>query len=173
MVGQEKKKFLAELKQSLTGLLLSDLGLEVFSRGSETDAWFSGGLGDDCIQRKEEQDELKRKAAERKKNGPAGARKGISKKKSMKSIRKDKPTGFEALGSRKGGLAAPIATFETVAREAQSGEENSSSSDATARYTGLSTSKKGGVVAFPYGDAFRRLRPFSRLIDRCTALLHR
>lgn len=155
IISQEKKKFLAELKQSLTGLLLSDLGLEVFSRGSETDAWFSGGLGDDCIQRKEEQDEVKRKAAERKKSG--GARKSLSKKKSIKGMRKEKTTGFEALGSRKGGLAAPIATFETVAREAQSGEENSSSSDATARSSGFAVSRRGGVIAFPYGDAFRRL----------------
>ncbi|KAF8252926.1 hypothetical protein K440DRAFT_535059 [Wilcoxina mikolae CBS 423.85] len=159
MISQEKKKFLAELKQSLTGLLLSDLGLEVFSRGSETDAWFSGGLGDECIQRKEEQDEAKRKLAEKRKLGSAGVRKGLSKKKSMKAIRKDKATGtFEPLGKeRKGELAAPVATFETVAREAHSGEENSSSSDATARSSNFSVAKKGGLMAFPYGHAFRRL----------------
>jgi hypothetical protein len=155
MITQEKKKFLAELKQSLTGLLLSDLGLEVFSRGSETDSWFSGGLGDECIQRKDEQDEAKRK----KKSNSNVARKGLPKKKSMKTMRKEKATGtFEALGKdQKGGLAAPIATYETVGREAYSGEENSSSSDATARPPTYSVTKKGGLMAFPYGHAFRRL----------------
>lgn len=163
MITQEKKKFLAELKQSLTGLLLSDLGLEVFSRGSETDAWFSGGLGDDCIQRKEEQEEAKRKERERerKKSCPASIRKGLSKKKSTKAMRKDKAGGtLEALGlgkDRKGELAAPVATFETVGREAYSGEENSSSSDATARSSKFSVTRKGGLMAFPYGHAFRRL----------------
>ncbi|KAI5780799.1 hypothetical protein EDC01DRAFT_620150 [Geopyxis carbonaria] len=162
MITLEKKKFLAELKQSLTGLLLSDLGLEVFSRGSETDGWFSGGLGDECIQRKEEQDEAKRSKAERKKLGASGTRKGLSKRKSMKNIRKDKSAGtFEALGKdRKGELAAPVVDFETVSRGIHSGEENSSSSDATARsstFTAANAVKKGSLLNFPYGHAFRRL----------------
>ncbi|KAA8910438.1 hypothetical protein FN846DRAFT_775234 [Sphaerosporella brunnea] len=156
MINQEKKKFLAELKQNLTGLLLSDLGLELFSHGSETDGWFSGGLGDDCIQRKEEQDEVKRKAAERKKSSSAATRKALSKKKSMKAIRKDK--AFELPGKeRKGELAAPVATFETVGREAFSGEENSSSNEVTTRTSKYSAAKKGSLMAFPYGHAFRRL----------------
>ena len=46
LVNHQKRKFLKELKQSLTGLPLGDLGLEVFSQGSETDGWFSGVLGD-------------------------------------------------------------------------------------------------------------------------------
>ncbi|KAL7274127.1 hypothetical protein RUND412_002980 [Rhizina undulata] len=162
-INKEKKKFLSDLKQSLTGLLLSDLGLEVFSQGSETDAWFSGGLGDDCIQRKEEQEEAKRKAAERsssKTPGGTGPRKAVSKKKSTKNIRKTvNNTGtFEALGKdKKGELAAPVATLENVAREAHSGEENSSSSDATARSSNLTAAKKCGLMAFPYSHAFRRL----------------
>ena len=78
----------------------------------------------------------------------------------MKNIRNPRTPGtFEALGKdKKGELAAPVATLETVAREAQSGEENSSSSDATARPPNISSAsnaiKKG---AFPYGHAFRRL----------------
>src|SRR5690606_28835443 len=58
---QDKRKFLSELKQSLTGLLLSDLGTEVFSKGSETDQWFSGSYVEDCIQRKIEQEEEAKK----------------------------------------------------------------------------------------------------------------
>lgn len=161
-INQQKRKFLAELKQSLTGLLLSDLGLEVFSQGSETDAWFSGGLGDECIQRKEEQEEAKRKALEKSSSKIAaapGGKKGLGRKKSMKNVRKSANHGtFEALGKeKKGELAAPVATLENVGREAHSGEENSSSSDATARPFGFTGAKKGGLLAFPFLHAFKKL----------------
>lgn len=161
-INKQKRKFLAELKQSLTGLLLSDLGLEVFSQGSETDAWFSGGLGDECIQRKEEQEETKRKAAEKNSSKLAaapGGKKALGRKKSMKNVRKNANHGtFEALGKeKKGELAAPVATLENVGREAYSGEENSSSSDATARPFGFTTAKKGGLLAFPFLHAFKKL----------------
>ncbi|KAI5839590.1 hypothetical protein DFP73DRAFT_483884 [Morchella snyderi] len=160
-INREKRKFLAELKQSLTGLLLSDLGLEVFSQGSETDAWFSGGLGDECIQRKEEQEESKRKAMEKssKISAAPGGKKGLGRKKSMKNVRKTSNHGtFEALGKdKKGELAAPVATLENVGREAHSGEENSSSSDATARPFPFTATKKGGLLAFPFLHAFKKL----------------
>lgn len=39
-----KTSFLSELKQTLTSLLLSDLGCPVWSLGSETDAWLSESL---------------------------------------------------------------------------------------------------------------------------------
>lgn len=47
-----KKSFLSDLKQTLTSLLLSDLGCPVWSLGSETDAWFSESLSQKriCIQ---------------------------------------------------------------------------------------------------------------------------
>ena len=51
-VSDEKARFLGELRQTLTSLLLSDLGNLVFARGSETDAWF-GNLGQECIERRE------------------------------------------------------------------------------------------------------------------------
>lgn len=40
-----KTAFMEELRQTLTSLLLSDLGSPVWSCGSETDAWFSNTLG--------------------------------------------------------------------------------------------------------------------------------
>ncbi|KAI9791628.1 MAG: hypothetical protein M1816_003714 [Peltula sp. TS41687] len=46
-----KQKFLLELRQTLTELLLSDLGTMVWNRGSETDSWFSGELGEKFLQR--------------------------------------------------------------------------------------------------------------------------
>jgi len=49
--GKKKGTFLLALKQQLTSLLLSDLGTILWCRGSETDAWFSGDLGRDCMLR--------------------------------------------------------------------------------------------------------------------------
>ncbi|KAL2366391.1 hypothetical protein RJZ56_000650 [Blastomyces dermatitidis] len=49
-----KVVFLDELRQTLTSLLLSDLGSPVWSCGSETDAWFSMYLNQPRIQRQME-----------------------------------------------------------------------------------------------------------------------
>lgn len=162
-VNEKKRKFLSQLKQNLTGLLLSDLGTEVFNQGSETDAWFSGGLGDECIQRKEEQEAEARKKLVEKTAGSklnSGGKK-MSRKKSMKSLRRTATHNsgiLEALGKgEKGELAAPIATLENVAHEPHSGEENSSSSDAAARAPNAKGSKKGGLTVFPYNHAFKSL----------------
>ena len=162
-VNEQKRKFLSQLKQNLTGLLLSDLGVEVFGQGSETDAWFSGGLGDECIQRKEEQEaEVRKKAAEKAQGSrSSSSSRRAHKKKSVKSLRRAATHNngiFEALGKgEKGELAAPIATFENAAHDPYSGEENSSSSDANPRSSRPAVSKKGGLLGFPYGHAFRSL----------------
>ncbi|EEH05416.1 conserved hypothetical protein [Histoplasma capsulatum G186AR] len=52
--AQGKVAFLDELRQTLTSLLLSDLGSPVWSCGSETDAWFSIYLNQPRIQRQME-----------------------------------------------------------------------------------------------------------------------
>ncbi|KAF2455719.1 hypothetical protein BDY21DRAFT_307227 [Lineolata rhizophorae] len=67
-VNEDKRKFLLDLKQTVTGLLLSDLGTQVFGAGSETDAWFGGDLGEECIQRKEDEDRRRRRSLARKKS---------------------------------------------------------------------------------------------------------
>ncbi|PYH98382.1 hypothetical protein BO71DRAFT_426194 [Aspergillus ellipticus CBS 707.79] len=46
----DKAAFLEDLKQTLTSLLLSDLGSPVWSCGSETDAWFGNALDQKRIQ---------------------------------------------------------------------------------------------------------------------------
>ncbi|KAI9676349.1 MAG: hypothetical protein M1817_000506 [Caeruleum heppii] len=51
-VSVEKHHFLLALKRRLTSLLLSDLGGSLWSNGSETDGWFFGELGDECVRRK-------------------------------------------------------------------------------------------------------------------------
>ncbi|KAJ6438188.1 ABC transporter ABCl1 [Purpureocillium lavendulum] len=60
----EKSRFLNELRQSVTSLLLSDLGTLVLARGSETDVWFQN-LGQQCIERKEALDRRARRRSER------------------------------------------------------------------------------------------------------------
>ncbi|KAI9825742.1 MAG: hypothetical protein M1826_006926 [Phylliscum demangeonii] len=44
-----RDKFLRGLRQTLTELLLADLGAIALNGGSETDAWFSGELGEWCL----------------------------------------------------------------------------------------------------------------------------
>ncbi|KAK3062098.1 hypothetical protein LTS18_004826 [Coniosporium uncinatum] len=161
-VNNEKRRFLLDLKQALTGLLLSDLGVTVFSQGSETDAWFCGDLGEECLQRKAEEDRRRKKALARKKS-----------MKSMKARSEHRSNALETMGrSERGSPAAPIATLQHASTEAQSaGEYSTSSSDATARSSGMSAAKKAGLLEFPYNVAFRRLlrrfathpNPFSKL----------
>jgi hypothetical protein len=165
-VNEDKRRFLLDLKQALTGLLLSDLGTLVFAHGSETDAWFSGDLGEDCMQRREEEDRHRKKQ--------------IARKKSMKNIRTKANTDLrngplETLGRTERSQAAPpVATFQHAAASdshQSAGEHSSTSSDTTARSSGMAAAKKSGLLEFPYNVAFRRLlskfathpNPFSKL----------
>jgi len=166
-VNEDKRRFLLDLKQTLTGLLLSDLGTSVFHSGSETDSWFSGDLLEDCIERGRDKEEDRKR------------RKQLSRKKSHKSLRKPahaehRNSPLETLGRTERGQAAPpIATLQHAAASDshQSAGEHSSSSDATARSSGTSAAKKSGLLEFPYNVAFRRLltkfathpNPFSKL----------
>jgi hypothetical protein len=52
-----KMKFLEDLKQTLTSLLLSDLGSPVWSTGCETDAWFSPALAQERTRLQAQKDE--------------------------------------------------------------------------------------------------------------------
>lgn len=165
-VNEDKRRFLLDLKQAVTGLLLSDLGAIVFGPGSETDAWFSGDLGEDCIQRREEEDRRRKSR--------------LARKKSMKSVRNptrvDHRNGpLDTLGRNERSQAAPpVATFQHAAASdphQSAGEHSSTSSDATSRSSGMSAAKKAGLLEFPYNVAFRRLlnrfathpNPFSKL----------
>ncbi|ORX96227.1 hypothetical protein BCR34DRAFT_184775 [Clohesyomyces aquaticus] len=164
-VNEDKRRFLLDLKQTLTGLLLSDLGTMVFAHGSETDAWFSGDLGEDCLHRKEEEERLRKRQ--------------LARKKSMKNIRNSNRSEtrngpLETLGRNERSQAAPpVATLQHAAASDahHSASEHSTSSDATSRSTAMSAAKKAGLLEFPYNVAFRRLlnkfathpNPFSKL----------
>ena len=165
-VNEDKRRFLLDLKQAVTGLLLSDLGTIVFGNGSETDAWFSGELGEDCIQRREEEDRRRKRQ--------------LARKKSMKSVRnagrQDYRNGpLDTLGRAERSQAAPpIATLQHAAASdahLSASEHSSASSDATSRSSEMSAAKKAGLLEFPYNVAFRRLlnrfathpNPFTKL----------
>ncbi len=165
-VNEDKRRFMLDLKQTLTGLLLSDLGNMVFAAGSETDNWFGGDLLDDCFQRREEEERARKKQ--------------LAKKKSMRNLRKQtlpeaRNVPLEALGRTERSQAAPpVPTFQhATSSDAHhsAGEYSSTSSDATSRSAGMSTAKKVGLLEFPYNIAFRRLlnkfqthpNPFSKL----------
>ncbi|KAK9435529.1 hypothetical protein VB005_10328 [Metarhizium brunneum] len=85
----EKSRFLNELRQTLTSLLLSDLGNQVLARGSETDAWFHV-LGQQLIDRKDAHDHARRRSERKDKEvgGRSSTRpRVIEKKKSFKNLR--------------------------------------------------------------------------------------
>ncbi|KAF7563170.1 hypothetical protein G7046_g975 [Stylonectria norvegica] len=85
-IDNDKTRFLTELKQSLTSLLLSDLGNQVFAKGSETDAWFEK-LGQQCIDRKDALDRRSRRRSEIKEKRSSGRPRVIEKKKSFGNLR--------------------------------------------------------------------------------------
>jgi hypothetical protein len=162
--SEDKRRFLLDLKQTLTGLILSDLGTMVFDKGSETDSWFSGDLGEECLRRKEAE-KMKRKER-------------LARKKSMRSLKaareQQKSTGVLETGrSERSGPPPPVeATPHRPSDSPSAGEHSNSSSDATARSSGgLAVAKKAGLLEFPYNVAFRRLlgkfeahpNPFSKL----------
>ncbi|KAG9199989.1 hypothetical protein G6514_007692 [Epicoccum nigrum] len=138
-VNEEKRRFLLDLKQTLTGLLLSDLGTMVFASGSETDSWFSGDILEDCIQRRDEEERARKRQ--------------LAKKKSMKSVRK------QAIVDQRSDTLGKIERGQTPGSDAHhsAGEHSSNSSDATSRSAGVAAAKKAGLLEFPYNVAFRRL----------------
>jgi hypothetical protein len=162
--SDDKRRFLLDLKQTLTGLILSDLGTMVFDKGSETDSWFSGDLGEECIRRKEAE-ERKRKQR-------------VARKKSMRSLKaaREQQKMTSALETARTERSSPVppvaATPHGPSDSPSAGEHSNSSSDATARSSGgLAVARKAGLLEFPYNMAFRRLlckfeahpNPFSKL----------
>ena len=85
-----------------------------------------------------------------------------------------RPGPLETLGrTERSQPAAPVATLQHAAPDTHhsAGEYSTSSSDATARSSGMAAAKKAGLLEFPYNMAFRRLlnkfathpNPFSKL----------
>lgn len=144
-LNDEKTKFLNELRQTLTSLLLSDLGNLVFSRGSETDGWFED-LGQDCIDRRD--------AAERKAKKRRSRLRVIGKKKSFGNLR-DANNAADATSSA---TDKGISESQSVASSGLGGRDNESSntSDTMSSHR-PSKSRKDGLPEFPFTNAYQRL----------------
>lgn len=161
-----KQSFLAELKQTLTALLVSDLGNLVFSRGSETDSWFSGDLGQECMDRKARKDRKAKRKSKR----------VLEKKRSFRELRsghnKEHPVGDDS---------------ETLERSSNRGSSRVSNASSTPEHHSRTNSsatveaasglpikqqiKDSSSSDFPYKTAFRKLltmfsvhpNPYSKL----------
>jgi len=153
-----KQRFLTDLKQTLTSLLVSDLGTLVFARGSETDSWFSGTLGQDCIERRDRAD---RKA--RRKN----KRRVIEKKKSFRDLRGAQKTEFSPVAERtdahsdrteKGSSSnGTRSSTDHGPSDTHSAVDSSSTNDSISNTSRKVAMKELESPDFPYRAAFQRL----------------
>ncbi|KAI5461657.1 hypothetical protein BGZ63DRAFT_357167 [Mariannaea sp. PMI_226] len=137
-VDDEKTRFLTELKQSLTSLLLSDLGNQVFSRGSETDAWFET-LGQQCIDRKDALDRRAKRRSEIKEKRSSGRPRVIEKKKSFGNLR--------GAGEPSSDRASEVSESPSIVIN-----DGSATTESTPR---LSAAKESNE--FPFKKAYQRL----------------
>jgi hypothetical protein len=172
---QARQCFLSDLKQTITSLLVSDLGTLVFAQGSETDSWFSGSLGQDCMDRREQ---AERKAARRRSKSK---KRTLEKTRSFRDLRgaqnADLPDRIANYVEKpeKGALSGTRTSPEhsTGASEVPSTTGSSSTNDAITSATRRLAGDPSGVARktavkeldspdFPYKKAFRRLlRMFS------------
>ncbi|KAI9149508.1 hypothetical protein HJFPF1_11561 [Paramyrothecium foliicola] len=135
-LDDEKTRFLHDRRQSLTSLLLSDLGNLVLARGSETDTWFQT-LGQQCIDRKDALDRRARKKAEKKDKSVRGTARPrvIEKKKSFGNLR--------VAGDSNSEKASEISDSHSAA-----GVDTSTSNG---------TAGKENETEFPFKKAYKRL----------------
>lgn len=148
-LNEEKSRFLNELKQTLTSLLLSDLGNLVFSRGSETDSWFED-LGQDCINRRD--------AADRKSRKRRSKVRVIEKKKSFGNLR-DAGNAADASAADKAGSESQTSErFSAYSGNGNPfpGNESSATSD-TVSSKRTSVARKETIPDFPFTKAYQRL----------------
>ncbi|KAI1443000.1 hypothetical protein F5Y02DRAFT_420438 [Annulohypoxylon stygium] len=142
-LSEGKQHFLTELRQTLTSLLLSELGSLVFSSGSETDSWF-GGLGQECIERRDE--------AERKARRPSGKRDRMSKSSKQRVIEKRK-----SFGNLRQAGEANRPEFGPERPDSACGPGNDSSATSDTMSARGKSSKKRDTPDFPYAKAYQRL----------------
>ncbi|KAK4189117.1 hypothetical protein QBC35DRAFT_381051 [Podospora australis] len=172
-LSEEKARFLTELRQTLTSLLLSDLGNLVFARGSETDAWFEG-LGQECIDRREALQRRARKSSvkEKRKSARSGLERRFLEKHGLggdlrgvggddalsdkalsdsPSLGPDGPAGSHR-GSHHGGSHRGSVHGGSV-----NGNESSATNDTIPARKSNQESKKDSMPDFPFTKAYQRL----------------
>ncbi|KAJ9130993.1 chromatin assembly factor 1 subunit rlf2 protein [Coniochaeta hoffmannii] len=148
-LSDDKNKFLTELRQTLTSLLLSDLGNLVFARGSETDGWFEG-LGQECIDRREA---IRRRSVKETRKSPKVTLKQrvIEKKRSFGNLR-----GAGAQDEAGDRPVSDTHSQELASEVAGSHGNDSSATSDTIRSHNRST-PKDGTPEFPFTKAYQRL----------------
>ena len=161
-LSDEKTRFLNELRQTLTSLLLSDLGNLVYSRGSETDAWFEG-LGQDCIDRREAilRRERQARAREKRKAGKPALKRFMEKRRSFSDLR---GAGNDALSDK---AASDIQSLGpdgiggshhgSVHGGSVHGNESSATSDTISAQRQNQEAKKDAMPDFPFTKSYQRL----------------
>jgi len=152
-VSEEKSRFLVELRQTLTSLLLSDLGNLVFARGSETDAWFEG-LGQEGIDRREA---LRQRTAKPVRKSPKSALKKQAMEKRGSKLR---GTGGTETASDKASSDVPLHGL-TPEPTGNLGNDSSATSDTV---SGISAARaqsqkplKDAMPEFPFTKSYQRL----------------
>lgn len=148
-LSDEKAKFLTELRQTLTSLLLSDLGNLVFARGSETDGWFDG-LGQECIDRREA---IRRRSLKESRKPPKVTLKQrvVEKKRSFGNLR--------GAGSQSdaGDQAATDTQSQGIASEVAGSHGNDSSATSDTVRSHHQSARKDITPEFPFTKAYQRL----------------
>ncbi|KAI0017146.1 hypothetical protein F4780DRAFT_620756 [Xylariomycetidae sp. FL0641] len=140
---EEKQKFLSDLRQTTLGLLLSDLGNFVYSRGSETDDWFNT-LGQEQLEPEEFEDSAMRPPQRRKDPSNHSSRvRVVEKKKSWRNLREAGEAGL--IGS---GL---------VRHGSPSNASNDSHGTNTTIPARTKPAKKQETSDFPYMKSYQRL----------------
>ncbi|KAK4656700.1 hypothetical protein QC762_206570 [Podospora pseudocomata] len=154
-LSEEKSRFLTELKQTLTSLLLSDLGNLVFARGSETDAWFEG-LGQECIDRREAIQRRARKAQVKEKRRSARSgleRRVLERKRSTGDLSEKALSDTQSVGSHHGSHHGG-SHRGSVHGGSVHGNESSATNETIRSHR---ESKKDSMPEFPFTKAYRRL----------------
>jgi hypothetical protein len=166
--SEEKSRFLTDLRQTLTSLLLSDLGNLVFARGSETDAWFEG-LGQECIDRREAIHRRARKALARDKRHSAKSglkQRFLDKKRSFGDLRgaggndalSDRAlSDNQSLGAEGAGGSQRGSQRGSVHGGSIHGNESSATSDTISARRQNKESRKESMPDFPFTKAYQRL----------------
>ena len=143
-LSEEKSRFLDDLRQTLTSLLLSDLGNLVFAKGSETDVWFED-LGQQCIDRR---DAMERKA----KRAAAAQRK-------EKAVVATSATSKPRILGKKKSFGNLRGAGESDAADSAMGYGNDSSatSDTVSARSRPSPSNRDNTGEFPFRNGYERL----------------
>lgn len=145
--SRKRDIFLSDLKQELTNLLLSDLGTVLWSQGSETDAWFSGDIAQECMHRSSAKSANMQTLTEM-----------SNTQRTENSIKEDQNAPEERHQSGMGHSMKPFPTLQGSNPQAPSRADQStdSSNPGGLSSTEVTSQQKQGA-SFPYRVAYHRL----------------